>query len=220
PTFETSAIDQTADYAWTGYHEFDYATTTNASTTLLSVDTHATLPQDMIINTLDYTFPSSGVASSTALLSDASGNLVWDGLDFQQIGEHILTGADATTTVTVDARTDLLIIATTEGQSNNSNALGLELNFDIASNYGHKSFVDYAPENNTSGNDLLILTNGTTSPLYFAIHIKNKLNSRKFVSWTGLGQSSGSFAPKILVGSGVWNNTSEQITTIKFRTQN
>jgi len=81
PTWQTSAVDESLDYHWTGYHEFDDASIASSTITTLK-GTTATLTNiissgTQTLNGIAYTFPATESASSTVLSTDGSGSLTW-----------------------------------------------------------------------------------------------------------------------------------------------
>ena len=81
PTWQTSAVDESLDYHWTGYHEFDDASIASSTITTLK-GTTATLTNiissgTQTLNGIAYTFPATDNASSTVLSTDGSGGLSW-----------------------------------------------------------------------------------------------------------------------------------------------
>ena len=87
PTWQTSSVNQTTDYTWTGNHQFG-----KASTTVFSASSTPTNPINL--NGVNLSTPSSQGASSTVLQNNGSGVLSWLG-----------TGSNGSTTVYATAGT-------------------------------------------------------------------------------------------------------------------
>lgn len=64
-------IDLTANFTWTGAHTF------NATTTIAASDT---ISSPLILNGISYKFPSTQGSSSTVLMTNGSGRLLWGGV--------------------------------------------------------------------------------------------------------------------------------------------
>ena len=102
PTWQTGAIDQTANYAWTGVHNF-----TGSATYAKNLYASSTAANPLFLNTLAYDLPSVRAASSTIPMEDGSGHLTWNYENPRVLkadgSSLVSTGASATTTVTVPA---------------------------------------------------------------------------------------------------------------------
>lgn len=65
PSWTTAAIDQTANYNWTGTHLFK------------NLNASSTVANPLVLNGVSYAFPSAIGASSTVLSVNSTGALVW-----------------------------------------------------------------------------------------------------------------------------------------------
>ena len=81
PTWQTSSVDQGIAYTWTGLHTFNTtgaifnaSTTFNATTTILA---NSVTNGALNLNGINYRFPPTQTASSTVLMTNGSGNLIW-----------------------------------------------------------------------------------------------------------------------------------------------
>ena len=96
PSFQTSSIDQTANYIWSGSHTF------NATTTIAASSTSANA---LVLDGLAYKFPSVRGASSTVLKEDGTGDLKWYPVQSQVLykstGSSTVSSAATTTVATV-----------------------------------------------------------------------------------------------------------------------
>jgi hypothetical protein len=88
-----------------------------------------------------------------------------------------------------------------------------------SNNYGYRSFLDYVQTGALADADAIVpVTNGTTSPLHFEITISNPTSARKMLHWLGEANSSAAVIPSVYSGAGVWNNSSNPITSIALKT--
>ena len=71
PSWQTAAIDQAANYLWTGVHNF------TGNTYIKNLFASSTVANPIVLNTLAYNTPSVRAASSTTLMEDGNGNLSW-----------------------------------------------------------------------------------------------------------------------------------------------
>lgn len=79
PQWTTSAVSLSDDYAWTGTHTFNNSSNIFiASTTFAGLIASSTPSMPLQLNGVDYAFPSTDGASTTALMTDGSGGLSWN----------------------------------------------------------------------------------------------------------------------------------------------
>jgi len=211
PIWQTASVNQTTDYTWTGRHSFEsnvYLANLNASSTV-------------IFNGVSLAFPATQGASSTQLKNDGSGNLTWNEDDWVILGEDVLTGANGTTSVTFTARKDLRIVFDTPGASGAAiNAL--LFNTDLAgnnTNYAYNTFKNYTFVNKNNGTNRIELdTAGTSTPQSFVTDIINNraATTKRFTYRKTTG--GGGINTDIRTGMAIWNNTSDQITTVYVTT--
>ncbi len=71
PSWQTSAVDQAINYNWSGNHNF------TGSTTIRDLSASSTVAFPLKLNGLSYSFPATHGASSTALVTNGSGSLIW-----------------------------------------------------------------------------------------------------------------------------------------------
>lgn len=102
PTWQSASVDQTANYAWTGVHNF-----VGSATYIKNLYASSTPANPLFLNTLAYDFPSVRSASSTIPMEDGSGHLTWNYENPRVLkadgSSLVSTGASATTTVTIPA---------------------------------------------------------------------------------------------------------------------
>lgn len=229
PTWQSASFDAAANYVLTGGWAFNASTTLTASSTVTGTGTTTlevpvsiagSKAEPLSIRGQYYNFPQAQGASSTALINNGSGSLVWSSLDWELLASSTLTANAGTSSATVAARKAYKVIWSPAGASAVSLNF-LRFNSDSATNYGHDSYERYANINSESAQTAIALDGnvGTTSPGSLLIFITNTSSQRKFVTWTGGFNSTGSAAPRIYTGEGVWNNTSSQITEIIFTTK-
>ncbi len=207
-------LDLTQAFTWTGQHNFNATTSIAASST-------TTAP--LKLNGLAYSFPSTRGASSTVLQEDGQGDLSYEGLDYQLL--NATTTGSLTTCVatsTVPSRNDYLVVIDSQGLQSGNNELGLVFNGDYGANYGSRNQEGYI---NSGGNSvglsnqkqILLGANGTSTRSTFYVQITNTPSSvAKSVVFQGslYPASGGAIAPTPVSGTGVWNNTAAQITSI------
>ena len=221
PTWQAITADQTATYSWTGTHNFNkkalFNSTLNATGT--SMFTNLNASSTVVFNGVSLSFPSTGGASSTVLKTNASGTLIWDSPDWSQLGEQVLSLPNATSTVTFAARKDIRIIFDSPGASGNAVTV-LTFNADYAgggTSYSHQSFKNYVSSGsgaNTTG--IEIMNHATSSPVNFEITMRNSTSTRKRLNFT---KTSGAVNTDVFSGTGMWNNTTDQVTTVNIFTQ-
>ena|SRR3990167_7746218 len=96
PTWATSAIDQAANYNWTGTHRF------------VNLNASSTIANPLVLNGVSYAFPLGQTASSSVLSTDASGNLYWTNpIKVLTVSATIFAQADTSQTVTVSSPTKI-----------------------------------------------------------------------------------------------------------------
>ena len=81
PTWQTSAVDTAINYTWTGLHSFTGGLLATASSTLTATTTilaNSATNNALVLNGVNYKFPSTQGASSTVLATDGSGSLTWN----------------------------------------------------------------------------------------------------------------------------------------------
>lgn len=92
----------------------------------------------------------------------------------------------------------------------------LQFNSDTGSNYYWKYMIDNATPVTGSGSTGMSLHANQGGYWWAIITIHNESTIRKLVSWQIVDSPSTAGIPDIVNGSGVWNNTSAQITTIRL----
>lgn len=202
PTWQSSSVDQTAAYNWTGLHSFSATTTMATSTAASSTATAMNVTNNLYAGTVS---GAIGTWKQLAATTSAGAMLY------------------ATTTFTAVGDIHATIYAPSLGQEQ----LCMFLNADAGSNYANRAVtnfgvtgatgfggleVDYA----TKGFVMSANNNATTTDAYYTIDIKNIAASRKLVQWNGMMSASALKIPLMAQGSGVWNNTSAQITSLTF----
>ena len=95
-------------------------------------------------------------------------------------------------------------------------ALALLFNGDNATNYTARQFLNGVSQADISGVRSIRFDEGTTTPATWTFMVTNSTSIRKMVTWTGVTNSSGTTIPQLLSGVGVWNNTSDQVTSVSL----
>jgi hypothetical protein len=130
------------------------------------------------------------------------------------------TAAMRYATTTIPASTHITYVVSISGFSN-ATAPDILFNSDAGSNYAFRRKTNDAASSVTNGAGFIALsTIGTTSPSFWKADIWNEATQIKKVEWTGMSLAgTGAIYPTYEVGSGIWNNTSDQITTIVLRSE-
>lgn len=209
PSWQSVGLDQTVNYNFTG-----------SSFGVKNLVASSTAANPITLNTLAYDTPSVRAASSTVLSEDGNGHLTWNAQDWQLLSSTTTVNAMTAATSTFAAVTNLRVFIYLQGNSSAASAMYVNFNGDGGSgsggttNYGYQ-FSGYTSVT-ASAAPGINLTTGTTSPARIELGISNIAASRKFVQFTNLFTNSGSNAPQRLDGSGVWNNTANQITSLNI----
>lgn len=215
PSWQSSSVNQTSAYSWSGEHSF------SATTSVAGFAASSTPALPLKLNGVNYAMPTIGGATSTALMTDANDNLSWNYPDWVLLSSTTTENNMLVATSTFAAATDLVVKVFFAGKAG-ADELEMYFNNDLGNNYGYYRSITplgAAPQtgSNTSG---IILENGaTTSPAHYTINIDNQTSVRKFVEWRGIQNDSTANTPAKQEGWGVWNNTSAQITSIRFLSQ-
>ncbi|MBI1834119.1 MAG: hypothetical protein HYR90_04840, partial [Candidatus Andersenbacteria bacterium] len=159
-------------------------------------------------------------ATGRVLTSDVNGLASWQALtpaagDWQQLAEQELTVATATMSVTIPARKDLRIVIFISNNGGNGPAL-VQFNNDAGANYDTKIMSDNnAPTSFIGATRIHTGVGSDGRPGLAVMDVVNRAATRKVVSWQGTATQAVGSAPGIMSGSGVWNNTTDQITNVK-----
>ncbi len=181
----------------------------NASTTAL------------ILNGLPYQITGTRGASSTALMENGYGHLVWQRPDFGLIAYASTTAAAATTTLTFPAYTggtDMRIVIDTGPIASSISSVYVQFNGDTAANYSWAIL-----------NEAGVATNGLSVPVfkicrlvghsgdafYATMEVANRSGMKK--GYHGMCHLNGDTAFDALTFdtiAGAWNNAGAQITSV------
>ena len=216
PSFQDSSVNLAQDYTWTGHHNFSslfstLASSTDATTTNLS------------INGLSYSWPGGYGASSTALVTDGLGNLVWGdpGLILATTTENDMVYA----TITIPALSNFRLEIDSAITSSVSDTFGLYM-LDAAGALGKKHGWRRVISATNQG-DTVVDTNGgvksiflgfaTTSPSYVTIDVFNDPSKAKEIrSHFSAHNASSNDGPGISDVNATFNETSAAVTTLVF----
>lgn len=179
------------------------------------VEIAASSTAPVMFNGLSYVAPPAYNASSTIRSHDGLGNEYWVNPDWQLLVSTTTEVNMVSATTTLSAATDLRMIIYSNGTIGTAGFISLQFNSDVGSNYGSKTtHVPNGFELERTNSSGMVLVTATTSPGVLNAEIFNTASHRKFVSASGSFNNSGANAPQVVRASGVWNNTSDQITTI------
>jgi len=201
------ATSSAYQYRFTASTTFDGTTTTIRS---LAVPTGSTQLNGQFVQ-----FPSTQGASSTFWRNNGSGTLISDYENWREI--------NVTSTVIASNTLELRGLAITsrdcEIQMFTSGVVGdddlsISFNQDRGNNYTHRRYFNYVNDVTITAKDGIYLSSSST-PQYYTIKFTNQLDRAKLVTWVGTA-GSGTTISNVMTGSGIWNNTSAQITDILF----
>jgi len=201
PSFTTSAINQALDYSFTGtYFGIDnlYASST------------------LNIAGVDYTFPSTDGASSTVFMTDGAGAMTSYRPDWHLLDVVETTAVDNATSTFATAE-NLMLVYSWTACATGCNAR-VTFNGLSDGNYGSHISVDNGAFTDASDVDFMTTSNsGGTAATQGVVYIKNVSSQRKLATFSGSTFAGGSTAPSDSAeGSGVWDNTSAQITSLNI----
>lgn len=209
PTWQSSSVNQTLDYSWTGEHSF-----TSASTTIGFINS-------LTVNKLFANASSTVTASSTVLSRDASGNVSWVASGMQEIASTTLSAGATSITLSGIPTRNLLQIHFEHGTfSPDADAMCL-FNSDDAGNYqstgahigsGAVTYIASTSANGVSLNDKG-QTDGVQS--YYVINVSNPLNRVKHFTVQGTRYKIDATYNANYGGS--WENTTSQINSVTCR---
>src|SRR3990167_3799114 len=200
PTWASSAVDQGADYTWTGEHSFTSATTTVADITTLTV-TNAT-------TTKLFTSIAS-TASSTVLSRDSAGNVAWVPTGMSLVASSTLAVAANSIFFTgIPARAHLKVIIDI-GDIAGNNGIAMRFNNDT-STYKVSRSDDGATAVASTSEPIISLTLRGQSEKYAVVEIANPFARNKSFVWRAVELET----PNIYEGAGVFLDTASQITRI------
>lgn len=198
-------LDLTAAFVWTGVHRFNSGFILDEASST--------------VNGVGYGFPSSVSTTTETVFTLTNNQIAALKPNGYLIASSTVTGATATTTVSIaSAGTDLDILLDVPSLSAASD-LNMQFNTDTAGNYGTMvSNTPAAVVSQSSASNLRLTgdpTNGANGA-YCLIHVSNSFAQRKKVMWSCAEYSSGAQPSELHIGSGVWNNTSSVINSVSF----
>src|SRR3990167_945578 len=204
-------LDLTEAFTWTGAHTFNSATTTMGFG--LSISTGSTT-----INGVYNTWPNTQGASSTVLVNNGSGKMLWqDPLTISTNSWSLLastslgTAASSLSLTPIPARTDLYVVITHGTPSDATTTL--RFNGDSSSAYGWRFTNDEDGFISVNSQAQIDLAPKNTNQKQFFLNIQNQVGLVKVLSFSGSQFSASANAPTDISGAAVWNNTG-QITRI------
>ena len=211
PTWTTSAIALGDNYAWTGTHNF-------LGTTLIkNFNASSTSANPIVLNGISLNTPSTQGASSTSLKNDGSGNLTWNLDDWRELVSTTTETVMEHATTTIPSGVENLKMFIHIPNSTVFALLGLQFNSDSGNNYGSRREDLNTGNIANNSNDFLMRINSdssTTTEAFIDINISAYSDKRKMLNWTIGTSNTGANVSGFRQGAGVWNNTSDFITTI------
>ena len=182
-------------------------------------------PRIRVTGGTQYTLPATDGSANQVLSTNGSGTLSFaaPNTEWAQLGEQVLSTANATSTVTFTptaTTTDLIVTFDVVGASA-QNTMRMTFNTDYAggsTNYSSRTFTNYAYDGAGSTNaDAYISNSGnaTSTAQYYEFHIRNNATRNKIGFFSGITDTT---LPAIITGTLRWANTTDQISTINIRT--
>lgn len=175
------------------------------------------------IGGVNYNFPASnGIASST-LANDSNGNLFWQRPQGWVLLEATTTQANMkeATSTTFAAYDQLKFEIVSFGKSS-GDILNMKFNADAAANYGSIATTKMGTEDTDSfqvAPNIRLEGNATTSAGWYEVKVLENTASRVKRTYVEGSVSTAAALPGgSIIGMGVWNNTSAQITRVTFST--
>lgn len=201
---------------------FQASTTMAATTTIAasSLTNNALVLNGVATKWLLGTFPTAATqnATSTFLAITAAGIISPARPDFILLASTTVSGAVATTTITIGATsTDLIVVFDSLAMAG-TNLTSMQFNSDTGANYDWTAAEFTSSYGRTAGSaNKAINLEPFQGPFFehYEIHISNIPGRVKKMWWTGDRTVSPS-TPIPVVGAGVWNNTTQSINTISF----
>ena len=220
---QTSAggVTTAGNNTWTGTNAFSASTTQSATT---SIAAYSTTSAPLILNSNIMQFPTPTAnnlyASSTVWTNNGLGNVMMMETPWTKLAETTLTGAVATsTTATFAGKRHLRIEIWITGVSAIASP-SIQFNADTGTNYGWTSSEDAAVLVQAGSVNLIRLGSSAArtaagQDIYSIVDVTNIATNVKFSHFRSEFQpNSGAQSPSLAYGSGVWNNTSNQITSV------
>lgn len=215
PTWQSASVNQTSNYAWAGNHNF------TGTTLIKNFNASSTVANPLVLNDVSLSFPSTQGASSTIFMNDGNGKLT---SNYQQgtllyattTGSAKISATSTTMTAFNHLRFDIRIPATQQ-----ITFLRMEFNDDIAANYSSEFEVwgTGTKEQNIGKTFMQIEEDSsTTTEAYITMEVENYAANTKIVKIETLVTPNGTTVPKRREGQGIWNNTTNQITSFSLFT--
>ncbi len=210
PTWQTSAVDTTIDYNFT-----------SSIFNIKNLFASSTVANPLRFNGVSYTFPSSAnTASSTVLTNDGSGNLTFNTPDWILLSSTTTAQTLAIATSTIAVAQDIHIIYYQPTVWTTNSTLKMTFNDNFPSgNYGWMQMQNGGvATQNANRNEILLQVAATTTQPYVIIDIANLATKRKVISFTTIESDLSSSIGAYTSGAGIWDNSSEAITSVQFLT--
>ena len=210
-----SYLDLTQNANITGQYTFGGATTT-----VKGFEASSTAANPLKLNGLNYNISSSRAASSTVLTEDGNGNLLFLPEGWQLITSQNFSGV-ATGTVSFTSTAKKLKVLIYDGGASAGVSSLKNFTFNASTTgYSYQNYVDYHSYASVKDSTLAKQNHNnfsiaTTSVAYITMDIQNDASLRKIAKWEG-SYSLGTSVPDIVSGTTIWNNLTDQLTSIDF----
>jgi len=157
-------------------------------------------------------FLKSGGAGATAAWANLTG-------DWAQLGETVLGSSVGSISVSdFAARQDLRIVFMVDSGGTDGASVGVQFNSDTGSNYGFRYSKDLGAMTTSGSATQITLGIDPRNLSYIVFDVLNHSNDSKLIQFHGVDTSSDTLTtPTHTTGSGMWADTSAQITTVTLR---
>lgn len=206
---DKNCFDQTANYTFTGTNSFGSGTTTVGSLNITNGTTS--------IGGVTNIWPITNGASSTSLVQDGNGKLIWD-----YPGDILMvstTSVSATSTMRLTLPFSPQRMTIYASLPNRTDYTGIRFNSGGATSYGSRQIDESGNTNSNSNVSFISLEpTSTSTSAYFVINVNTISTVRKALNWIGTYYINAT--ANGVRGYGVFNDTSNPITYIDFISPN
>ena len=208
PTWQSAATDQTANYVWTGNHNF------TGTTSIKNFNASSTAANPMIWNGVSFNTPSTQGSADTFLKNDGTGSLTWSSPPWALVASTTATAATSSITLTIPSpiRHDIEIACNFPNVDNDTSDIQVVLNNITAGTpWGVKlrqNFTEVISTTASSTIEVLDTASTVRSDGMLFFHIKNASYTgfNTFMTWDGVIRDNSS-APESVNGVAIRSST-------------